>query len=93
MVPGLLSSPTPREAWAKCRYEAHFLNKLTDSDGENGETESSLDFAKDCGYCSQNEHNEMIQLNHEVGKMLGTMINPPTPFSSTTNLHLVPSAI
>ena len=26
-----------REAWAKRRYEAHFVNKLTDSDGENGE--------------------------------------------------------
>ena len=41
-----------REAWAKRRYEAHFVSKLTDCDGENGETESSLDFAKDCGYIS-----------------------------------------
>jgi len=24
-----------REAWAKRRYEAHFISKLTDSDGEN----------------------------------------------------------
>jgi four helix bundle protein len=39
-----------REAWAKRRYEAHFVSKLTDCDGENSETESSLDFAKDCGY-------------------------------------------
>ena len=34
-----------REAWAKRRYEAHFISKLTDCDGENGETDSSLDFA------------------------------------------------
>jgi four helix bundle protein len=34
-----------REAWAKRRYEAHFISKLTDSDGENSETDSSLDFA------------------------------------------------
>lgn len=33
-----------REAWAKRRYEAHFLSKLTDCDGENSETDSSLDF-------------------------------------------------
>jgi four helix bundle protein len=39
-----------REAWAKRRYEAHFVSKLTDCDGENSETQSSLDFAKDCGY-------------------------------------------
>ena len=38
-----------REAWAKRRYEAHFISKLTDCDGENGETDSSLDFGRDCG--------------------------------------------
>jgi four helix bundle protein len=54
--------------------------ELTDSDGENGETESSLDFAKDYGYCSQNEHSEWIRLNHEIGKMLGIMINNPQSF-------------
>jgi four helix bundle protein len=37
-----------REAWAKRRYEAHFISKLTDCDGENSETDSSLDFARDC---------------------------------------------
>src|SRR5713226_6883572 len=36
-----------RESWAKRRYEAHFISKLTDCDGENSETDSSLDFASD----------------------------------------------
>ena len=27
-----------REAWAKRRYPANFVNKLTDSDGKNSET-------------------------------------------------------
>ncbi len=36
-----------REAWAKRRYQAHFISKLTDCDGENSETASSLDFAHD----------------------------------------------
>lgn len=44
------------EAWAKRWYEAHFISKLTDSDGENNETDSSLDFAKDCEYISAHEH-------------------------------------
>lgn len=30
-----------REAWAKRRYEAHFISKLTDADGENSDTEDT----------------------------------------------------
>jgi four helix bundle protein len=38
-----------REAWAKRRYEAHFISKLTDCDGENGETDSSWTLPKTVG--------------------------------------------
>ena len=69
-----------REAWAKRRYEAHFISKLTDCDGENSETDTSLDFAKDCSYISTDEHERLTSLNHEVGRMLGAMISNPTPF-------------
>ncbi len=69
-----------REAWAKQRYEAHFVSKLTDSDGECNETDSSLDFAKDCNYITIDEHRALTELNCEVGKMLGSMINNPSPF-------------
>ena len=69
-----------REAWAKRRYEAHFVSKLSDCDGENGETDTSLDFAKDCGYISPKEHEEFTACCTEVGKMLGSMILNPTPF-------------
>jgi len=69
-----------REAWAKRRYEAHFLSKLTDCDGENGETESSLDFAKDSRYITVEEHAEMTRTCNEIGKMLGSMIKHPDGF-------------
>ena len=69
-----------REAWAKRRYEAHFISKLTDCDGENSETDSSLDFAKDCGYITVEQHVELTSLCSEIGKMLGSMINRPGPF-------------
>ena len=46
-----------REAWAKRRYEAHFISKLTDSDGENSETDTWLDFALDCGYLHRSSVN------------------------------------
>ena len=69
-----------REAWAKRRYEAHFISKLTDCDGENSETDSSLDFAKDCQYINSTQHTELTTICREVGKMLGSMINTPNQF-------------
>jgi four helix bundle protein len=51
-----------REAWAKRRYEAHFVSKLTDCDGENAETDSSLDFARDCNYITDTQHEELVTL-------------------------------
>jgi len=68
------------EAWAKRRYEAHFISKLTDCDGECNETDSSLDFALDCGYIGADVHAKFSELNNEVGRMLGSMIVNPTPF-------------
>lgn len=75
-----------REAWSKRRYEAHFISKLTDCDGENSETEGSLDFAFHCGYISQTIHAELSAVNREVGKMLGSMIRNPSPFLLTPDL-------
>jgi len=69
-----------REAWAKRRYEAHFISKLTDCDGENGETDSSLDFARDCGYISTQQHTVLVEMCKEIGKMLGSLIKNPSVF-------------
>lgn len=66
-----------REAWAKRRYEAHFVSKLTDCDGENAETDSCLDFARDCGYINAAEPAELTALSSEVGKLLGSMLVHP----------------
>ena len=69
-----------REAWSKRRYEAHFINKLTDADGENGETATWLDFARDCGYLDPPDYTRLADLRKEVGSMLGTMLLDPAPF-------------
>ncbi|VGO15000.1 hypothetical protein PDESU_03580 [Pontiella desulfatans] len=69
-----------REAWAKRRYEAHFISKLTDCDGENSETDTCWDFARDCNYITDEKHLDMTNLNHEVGKMLGAMLKSPGKF-------------
>jgi four helix bundle protein len=75
-----------REAWAKRRYEAHFISKLTDCDGENSETDSSLDFAKDCRYITDQQHRELTCLSLEIGKMLGSMIKAPRLCFRTSDL-------
>jgi len=69
-----------REAWAKRRYEAHFISKLTDADGENGETDTWLDYALDCKYLAVAEHGRLTEENRAVGSMLGAMLNNPHPF-------------
>ena len=69
-----------REAWAKRRYEAHFLSKLTDCDGECNETDTSLDFAKDCGFIDAPAHKQLSDSNRSVGRMLGAMLKNPAPF-------------
>lgn len=72
-----------REAWAKRPYAAHFVSILTDCDGEHSETDTSWDFARDCSYITIGEHAEMTALNHEIGKMLGAMIQRPEKFLLT----------
>jgi four helix bundle protein len=90
MVKQLMQGYAPEGA--KRRYEAHFLSKLTDCDGlrlvayrserENAETESSLDFAKDCGYIDAARHKILTGQCEEIGKMLGGMMKKAASFVS-----------
>src|ERR1700745_719700 len=41
------------EAWAKLRYERHFVSKLTDADGEQMETQHRTRVAFSCGYLDE----------------------------------------
>jgi four helix bundle protein len=69
-----------REAWAKRRYESHFVSKLTDCDSESNETDTALDFAKDCGFITPDEHSTFIASCTEVRRILGSMLANPSPF-------------
>lgn len=69
-----------RKAWSKRRYEAHFVSKLTDCDGKTSETDTSLDFARDCGYITADERGRLTEANRAIGRMLGAMIKNPAPF-------------
>ena len=68
------------ESWAKRRYEAHFISKLTDADGENHEVEHWLITAHGDGYLSESDFAALLEPKREIGRMLGSMIQNPTPF-------------
>jgi four helix bundle protein len=62
------------EAWAKRRYEKHFLSKLTDADGEQQETQHWIDTAVDCGYWTSENAITLRQKCEEIGRLLGGMM-------------------
>ena len=68
------------EAWAKKIYIKSFVNKLSDSLGEEYETEGWLDYSRDCGYIDCELHADLMNQYDEVRKMLIAMINHPEKF-------------
>jgi four helix bundle protein len=68
------------EGFRKRQYPKMFVNKLSDSDGEATETQVWLDFARDCGYLSSENHERLIGKFEEVGRMLGSMMANPEKF-------------
>jgi four helix bundle protein len=67
------------EAWRKRRYPAHFVSKLSDSDSEAAETQVWLDFALDCGYISQEDHDSLYATYEDIaGGLVKMMANPDT---------------
>ncbi len=62
------------EAWAKRRYEKNFVSKLTDSDGEQQETQHWIETVFDCEYLSQEEAKDLLEKCAEIGRLLGGMI-------------------
>ena len=62
------------EAWAKRRYERHFISKLTDADGEQLETQHWIDTALDCEYLTHHQARELNSKCEEIGRLLGGMI-------------------
>ncbi len=61
------------EGWSKRNYEQLFKQQLITSLGSNGETETWLDFAKDCGYINAETHNLLLKKNDVVGKKINKL--------------------
>ena len=68
------------EAWQKRRYIQHFVSKLSDSDGEQAETQHWVDTALACGCIIRDERDLLVKSCKEIGRMLGSMMFNPEPF-------------
>lgn len=68
------------EAYRKRKYQAYFVNKISDADGENSETIVWLEFSLACDYIVTEEAQELELLAEEVGRMLNSMIESPEEF-------------
>mgnify|MGYP000718308161 CR=1 FL=1 len=53
---------------------------LTDSDGENSETQVWLEFALSCKYISDTIYQELISESMEIGKLINYMLLNPEKF-------------
>jgi len=65
------------EAWRKRRYQAAFISKLSDSEGEAAETQVWIEFAVNCGYMTADDGNSLFRAYEEVLATLVGMINHP----------------
>lgn len=74
------------EAWAKRKYEKHFVSKLTDADGEQLETQHWIETALDCLYISDKCAKDLLQRYSSVGKMLNSMISKASTFCNKQSL-------
>jgi four helix bundle protein len=59
------------EAWRKRRYPAHFVSKLSDSEGEAEETRVWLEISWRCGYMSQSD---ATSLDKEYDQIIGQLV-------------------
>ena len=81
------------EAWAKRRYERHFVSKLTDADGEQQETQHWIETAADCGYLTAEEVKTLNSELAEIGRMLNSMVEKAASFCGEPPFTLRESAI
>ena len=68
------------EGWGRRRYEAAFINKMSEAIAEALETQAWLDHAVDCGYLTPETFSELDQQWCHVGGMLQRMIDSSHTF-------------
>lgn len=62
------------EAWRKRRYEAAFVSKVSDAEGEAAETQTWIEFSVKCNYLDKEIGRELFVEYNEIISMLVAMI-------------------
>ena len=68
------------EAWRRRKYEAVFVNKLNEAEGEAAETQVWIMHAVDCKYMSNTDGRELHRLYDRILGKLVSMGNNPAPW-------------
>ena len=68
------------KGWRRRKYEAVFVNKLNESEGEAGETQVWIEYAVKCEYLSAKEGRELHRTYDRIIGKLVTMGNNPEPW-------------
>ena len=65
------------EAWRRRKYEAVFVNKLNEAEGEGAEAQTWLEYCVRCGYLPARQGRELHKLyNRILGKLVIMGNNP-----------------
>ena len=65
------------EAYMKRQYPKNFISKLSDSQGESGETQVWIDFSKSFGYIDEKTHDNLYDKYDHILAMLINISNQP----------------
>ena len=74
------------EGYRKRQYPKYFVNKISDADMENTETQISLDFAESCGYIEPELNMKLRKKSEEVGRLLTSKISKSTEYCRAWNV-------
>lgn len=75
------------EAWAKRKYEKHFISKLTDADGETLETQHWIEIALDSSYLPDDQAKSLLKQYEVLERMLNSMIIKAASFCKPSNIQ------
>jgi four helix bundle protein len=78
------------EAWRKRRYEAAFVSKLNDSEGEAAETQTHLEIALRCGYLTADQFQSIDARYETLLARIVTMSSQPEKWILRTKSPLRP---
>jgi len=76
------------EGYRKRQYPKYFVNKMSDADMENTETQISLDFAESCGYIEPELNMNLRKKSEEIGRLLNHMIKHPEKYRRKSRSQL-----